>query len=117
MRELENEIRRAVALVEEGKEISADLFSERIGLPEQLRTGEGSYFKSRVASLERRMIVEALRPVRRQHFPCRAPTGAESKRPAKDDEPVRLEITYEFEESIYAYIVYSYGRDTVDSVV
>ncbi|MDE2998868.1 MAG: sigma 54-interacting transcriptional regulator [Gemmatimonadota bacterium] len=60
VRELENEIRRAVALVEEGKEVSADLFSERIGLPEQLRSGEGSYFKSRVASLERRMIVEAL---------------------------------------------------------
>ena len=60
VRELENEIRRAIALVEEGKEISADLFSERIGLPEQLRSGEGSYFKSRVASLERRMIVEAL---------------------------------------------------------
>ena len=60
VRELENEIRRAVALVEEGKDVSADLFSERIGLPEQLRSGEGSYFKSRVASLERRMIVEAL---------------------------------------------------------
>lgn len=60
VRELENEIRRAVALVEEGKEVSADLFSERIGLAEQLRSGEGSYFKSRVASLERRMIVEAL---------------------------------------------------------
>ena len=60
VRELENEIRRAIALVEEGKEVSADLFSERIGLAEQLRSGEGSYFKSRVASLERRMIVEAL---------------------------------------------------------
>ena len=60
VRELENEIRRAVALVEEGKEVSADLFSERIGLPEQLRSGDGSYFKSRVAALERRMIVEAL---------------------------------------------------------
>ena len=60
VRELENEIRRAIALVEEGKEISADLFSEKIGLPEQLRSVEGSYFKSRVASLERRMIVEAL---------------------------------------------------------
>ena len=60
VRELENEIRRAVALVEEGKEVSADLFSEKIGLPRQLGYGERSYFKSRVASLERRMIVEAL---------------------------------------------------------
>ena len=60
VRELENEIRRAVALVEEGKEVSADLFSEKIGLPRQLGFGERSYFKSRVASLERRMIVDAL---------------------------------------------------------
>jgi len=60
VRELENEIRRAIALVEEGKEISADLFSEKIGFPEQLGSVGGSYFKSRVASLERRMIVEAL---------------------------------------------------------
>ena len=60
VRELENEIRRAVALVEEGKEVSADLFSEKIVLPRQLGHGERSYFKSRVASLERRMIVDAL---------------------------------------------------------
>ena len=60
VRELENEIRRAVALVEQGKEISVDLFSEKIGLKHEADEGEGGYFKARVSALEKRMIVEAL---------------------------------------------------------
>ena len=60
VRELENEIRRAVALVEESKEISAGLFTEKIRIPEERQAGQESYFKSRIASLERQMILEAL---------------------------------------------------------
>lgn len=60
VRELENEIRRAAALVEEGKEITADLFSEKIGVLRQMETGGRSYFKSRIAALERWMILDAL---------------------------------------------------------
>lgn len=59
VRELENEISRATALVEDGKEITAELFSERIGLAHKPAHAQ-SYFKSRVAALERRMIVDAL---------------------------------------------------------
>lgn len=60
VRELENEIGRAVALVEEEKEISADLFSEKIGLPEELRARERGYFKARLDAVKRRMIIDAL---------------------------------------------------------
>ena len=59
VRELENEIRRAVALVEQGREISVDLFSEKIGLKQEVGEGERGYFKARVSALEKRMIVEA----------------------------------------------------------
>ena len=37
VRELENEIARAVALVETGKEISSDLFSAGIGFRQQVK--------------------------------------------------------------------------------
>ena len=60
VRELENEIGRAVALVEEEKEISADLFSEKIGLPEELSARERGYFKARLDAVKRRMIIDAL---------------------------------------------------------
>ena len=60
VRELENEIRRAVALVEQGKEISVDLFSEKIGLNQEVDEGEQGFFKARVSALEKRMIAEAL---------------------------------------------------------
>ncbi|MCY3764689.1 MAG: sigma 54-interacting transcriptional regulator [Gemmatimonadetes bacterium] len=60
VRELENEISRAVVLVEEGKEISVDLFSEKIGLSQGSGASERGYFKARVSALEKRMIVEAL---------------------------------------------------------
>ena len=60
VRELENEIGRAVALVEEEKEIPADLFSEKIGLPEELRARERGYFKARLDAVKRRMIIDAL---------------------------------------------------------
>ena len=59
VRELENEISRAVALVEDGKEITAELFSERIGFIPKPADPQ-SYFKSRLAALERRMIMDAL---------------------------------------------------------
>ena len=60
VRELENEVTRAVAMVQDGKEISADLFSERIGFQQQVKESGAGFFKSRVAALERRMILEAL---------------------------------------------------------
>lgn len=60
VRELENEISRAVTLVEQGKDISADLFSAKIGLKEEAGEGERGYFKTRVSALEKRMIVDAL---------------------------------------------------------
>ena len=60
VRELENEIGRAVALVEEGREVSAALFSDRIGSSGQVKAGELGYFKTRVADLEKQMISEAL---------------------------------------------------------
>lgn len=60
VRELENEIRRAVALVEEEKEISPSLFADTIGISEPWQASQEGYFKSRMASLARRMILEAL---------------------------------------------------------
>ena len=60
VRELENEIRRAVALVEEGENVSPNLFSDNIGLFLRPNAVEQSDFKARVASVEKRMIVEAL---------------------------------------------------------
>lgn len=60
VRELENEIMRAIALVEEGKEITTDLFSQKIGFTQKPEAGKEGYFKARVAALEKRMIVEAL---------------------------------------------------------
>lgn len=60
VRELENEIRRAVVLVEDGAKITADLFSDKIGLTVELKDREDSYFKARVAALEKRMIIDAL---------------------------------------------------------
>ena len=60
VRELENEIGRAVALVEEEKEISADLFSDKIGLPNELSARERGNFKARLDAVKRRMIIDAL---------------------------------------------------------
>ena len=60
VRELENEIRRAIAFVEDGKELSVELFSERIGLRQCVENGSRGYFKSRVAALEKGMITAAL---------------------------------------------------------
>ncbi len=60
VRELENEIRRAVALVEEGENVSPDLFSDNIRLILRSNPIEQSEFKARVASFEKRMIVDAL---------------------------------------------------------
>lgn len=60
VRELENEIRRAVVLANEGSDVTADLFSETIGLQQPQSVSERGYFKSRVAALEKRMIIEAL---------------------------------------------------------
>ena len=60
VRELENEIVRAIALVEDGKEITADLFSQKIGFTQKTEAGKDGYFKARVAALEKQMIIEAL---------------------------------------------------------
>ena len=60
VRELENEIKRAVVLVKEGRDVTAGLFSEKIGLLQPVNEGERGYFKARVAALEKRMIIEAL---------------------------------------------------------
>lgn len=65
VRELDNEIRRAVALVDDGKEITEDLFSEKISRCQQTEVGKQGYFKSRMAALEKRMIVDALDQVGR----------------------------------------------------
>ena len=60
VRELENEIRRAVALVENGRPVSVELFSEKIERRQSVERGPRGYFKTEVAALEKKMIIEAL---------------------------------------------------------
>ena len=70
VRELENEIERLIILCNPSQAISSDMVSERIRLGAGLADSEGALLKEKLARLEKRLILDALRD--HQHNKSRA---------------------------------------------
>ena len=70
VRELENEIERLIILCNPSQAISSDMVSERIRLGAGLADSEGALLKEKLAHLEKRLILDALRD--HQHNKSRA---------------------------------------------